>query len=276
MIGQARLLAKINNPTWTMPRFMILSGPRGSGKRLVARKLADQDQAQLISCGSAVADVRSVITLATKLSGNIVFFFPDADNMRPAAKNALLKITEEAPREAKFLLATQDSSLLLETLRSRAYLQNMDPYSWEELKEFTEKIAAPTEGELQVVKDVCETPGDVEILVKSSAEEFENYVIKVIDNLATVSPANCLKITSSIATKPESPGWDPILFMRAFMIICNIKREEGLLDGITAYQAIRNTMNYLDKFRINGINKVAVIDSWLLDMLEVFGNDPTQ
>lgn len=48
-----------------------------------------------------------------------VYLIEDAQRMNPSAQNALLKVLEEGPRYAAFLLLTGNAMALLETIRSR-------------------------------------------------------------------------------------------------------------------------------------------------------------
>lgn len=48
-----------------------------------------------------------------------VYLITQAQRMNPSAQNALLKVLEEGPRHAAFLLVTDNPSALLETIRSR-------------------------------------------------------------------------------------------------------------------------------------------------------------
>ena len=109
MIGQKRLLDELDSLK-TLPRTMIISGSRGSGKKLIAKKIAEKLDAEMIMCDGKVDTVREVTELAYKLVDNIMYVFPNVENMSPAAKNALLKITEEPPNKSYFVLTTTDLS----------------------------------------------------------------------------------------------------------------------------------------------------------------------
>lgn len=274
MIGQTRLLSAINSPQWETPRFVILSGGRGSGKRMIAQHIANREEIQLITCGIKVEDVREVITLSHKLAAGALFLFPNADRMSPAARNALLKVTEEAPRQSRFMMTVYDSNQVMATLQSRAFVLQLDPYTSKELYEYAaSKYAVGILPDEEVIQ-VCMTPGDIDILLKTNWVDFYEYVNLVVCNLGDVSPSNALKIGKQIAFKPEDEGWDLTLFLRMFTILC--AKGAGGVDTMTAYEAIRNTTRFLGEMNINGINKAATFDMWLLDMMGVFGNDPTR
>lgn len=56
-----------------------------------------------------------------------VYVIDPADAMNPAAQNALLKVLEEGPSYAAFLLAAARPGLLLDTVRSRCELMALPP-----------------------------------------------------------------------------------------------------------------------------------------------------
>lgn len=273
MIGQTRLLSAIDDAKWQTPRFTILSGGRGAGKRMIAQHIANREQMQLINCGIKVEDVREVITLSHKLAGGALFLFPNADHMSPAARNALLKVTEEAPRQSHFMMTVYDSNQVMATLQSRAFILQLDPYTSVELCEYATSNYPAVDLPDEEIMQVCMTPGDVDILINTDPQGFYDYVKLVVESLRDVLPANALKIGKQIAFKSEDEGWDLTLFLRMFTILC--ANGAGGVDTMTAYEAIRNTTQFLGEMNINGINKAATFDMWLLDMMEVFGNDPT-
>lgn len=274
MIGQVPLVKLIHSSDWVTPRFTILSGGRGSGKRILASMMANKESIPLVDCGIKVDDVRDVINFSHKLGGGALFMFANADHMSHAARNALLKVTEEAPRQSKFLITVHDFNQVMPTLLSRGYIMQLAPYKPDELIEYACTLGAVNPQEQQIISEICQTPGDVDILFKTVPEDFYSYVNLVVDNLREVSPANALKIGKQMAFKPDDEGYDVVLFLRAFMILCN-RRDRPGLDTLGAYEAIRNTTRFLGELNINGVNKSATFDMWLLDMMGVFGNDPT-
>lgn len=61
-----------------------------------------------------------------------VMILADAQNMLPAAQNALLKILEEPPRSVIFILICENRTQLLETIRSRCVCVTMEAVDWDE------------------------------------------------------------------------------------------------------------------------------------------------
>ncbi len=71
-----------------------------------------------------------------------VYVIDPADSMNPAAQNALLKVLEDGPAYAAFLLPAENPGLLLDTVRSRCELLTLPPEHPEPDPETQERAAA--------------------------------------------------------------------------------------------------------------------------------------
>ena len=268
MIGQANLHSRIEYLINTdgLPRFSIFVGPKGSGKKTFVRELLNSITDGLYEeCGIKVDDVRNLIVDAYKIHSTAVYFIPDADNMSNAAKNALLKVTEEPPNNAYFIMTLEDENNTLETIRSRGTVFHMDRYTPAEIGEyygdnyFNEDDACWGSREA-IIKELCETPGEVDILSKDVLL-FYDFVQLVVDNIAEVSLANAFKIADKIALKEGAEGYDLRLFWKAFMKVAFDKGR---------YNGVYTTSKYLQKLRTKGVNRQMLFDNWLLEVRELW------
>ena len=178
MIGQANLQSRIDKliENRTFPRFSIFVGPKGSGKKTFVRELINSVTDGLYEeCGIKVDDVRNLITDAYKIHSIAVYFIPDADSMSNAAKNALLKVIEEPPNNAYFIMTLEDESNTLPTILSRGIVFRMDRYTPYELIDYASDKYSNVKGESwkKVVTSICETPGEVDLL---SNIDNKNYI----------------------------------------------------------------------------------------------------
>jgi len=266
MIGQANLQRRIgelveNNK---YPRFTILVGQEGSGRKTISKYIAKKLNAPCAIVGISVDDVRAVISEAYKVSMPIVYVLADGDKMSPAAKNALLKITEEPPQSAYFVLTLTDLNNTLATIRSRGTVFYMDPYSRDEIDTYYHDNFSSYVDERAVIDELCETPGEVELLHNMGAVELKEFTEKVIDNIAEVSGSNSFKIANSIKFKDtDEHKYDLRLFWKAFMFICSDRLRD---DPIRYAAGVQCTSKYLQELRITGINKQSTFDCWLLDI----------
>ena len=275
MIGQKNLIGRIEHliDNNNFPRFSILVGPRGSGKKTLVLYIAKYMKISWAHLLDVKIDtIRDVIVQAYKVSSPIIYLIPDADTMSNAAKNALLKVTEEPPNNAYFIMTLEDENNTLETIRSRGTVFHMDRYTPDEIASYfyEEYHANNGKPEEDIIRAICETPGEVDLLSnidnKNYIQEFYDYVQLVVDNIAEVSLANAFKIPSKVALKDTDEGYDLRLFWKAFMKVC-FETKIGYKNwGL----AVEVTSNYLQKLGVKGINRQMLIDNWLLEIRELW------
>ena len=136
----------------------LLSGPAGCGKRTLAGLLSQAlvcSGAGEVPCGacdhcrkaaagvhpdilrvgndgkditvSQVREVRSDAYIRPNEAGRKVYILENAQTMNGSAQNALLKLLEEGPAYAAFLLLSDNSGAMLPTVRSRCELLTLSP-----------------------------------------------------------------------------------------------------------------------------------------------------
>lgn len=257
MIGQKYLKKYVKNllDEGNFPKFAILVGQSGSGKKTFLHEYFS-DAVYLED--SKIDSVRKMIEMAYKLS-NKVFVLPDADSMSNGAKNALLKVVEECPNNNTFIMTLEDEVNTLDTIRSRAQMFYMDMYFPKDIKDYATTIGVKEEKALEIIAEVCETPGDVNTLYASGIENFYEYTNLVLDNIADVSLANALKIPSKISLKDGDGGFDLKLFLRMFMELC-IRNNKGNVDWVMY------TSKCLISLRNKSINKSMLLDKWIFEI----------
>lgn len=266
MIGQNKLLNQIQIMSKTnFPRFIILVGNKGSGRKLVSKEISKKINANIINVETKINDIREIITISHNLNTPTIYLFSDTDKMSTSAKNALLKITEEPPKQAYFIMTLQDVNNTLETLRSRGTILYIDPYSSKELIEYTKlKKYELSEKEIKIMTNICTNPGEINILMRYDILRFYNYVEAVVNNIGTVNGANAFKIGTALNYKEDDGGWDITLFLRSIMYIYSQKMKENPM--LQYKESIRITSKYLSQLNITGIHKSSTIDMWILEM----------
>ena len=150
------------HPVW------MLTGPRGIGKATLAYKIAKHvygnvgdffiiDMAHNIDDHGkpktdgkiiSVHTVRGVIERMqlSSMSGRWrVVVIDSADELSPAAANALLKLLEEPPAQTLFLLVVHQLTSVLPTVRSRARVEKMRPLTIDQLRELCARFIPDAE-----------------------------------------------------------------------------------------------------------------------------------
>lgn len=88
-----------------------------------------------------IRDFRSDMYLSPTESEYKVYIIDDAEKMTAQAQNALLIILEEPPENTIIFLVTQNSSLLLPTIRSRTQILRTSLFTAEELSEYLPTVS---------------------------------------------------------------------------------------------------------------------------------------
>lgn len=273
MIGQKRLLDQIDRLVQNgFPRFVLLVGAKGSGKKLISREIASKLCYPLVPVGIGVDEVREVIVNSYRNTEPIVYILPDTDKMSVAAKNALLKITEEPPQKAYFILTVTDVSNTLPTLTSRACTLKMDGYNEEELLTYLSKkynTSNITQENIDFVVTTATVPEEIDTLMGYDVNEFRLFVESVANNLHLVSAANSFKILNKLALKKDEDKWDVLLFVQA------LKQEFIKLYYETPdnseyfYQAYWKACDLVKELKYkNSVNRQYCLDQFILNVRE--------
>lgn len=121
---------------------ILLCGPAGTGKTTVARILAEYLGAEIYELDAAsnngVDDVRTLQEQATRKSmvkDNKVFILDECHAMSTQAWQAMLKILEEPPKNAYFILCTTEINKIPKTILSRVEKFYFTPISDDDIYE---------------------------------------------------------------------------------------------------------------------------------------------
>ena len=270
MIGQKNLFKELDEYKTVFPRFVIIAGNKGSGKNLmadyIARKLIGGEI--IVASDVKISTLKELIEASYKLTNQTVYIIPHADDMSLQAKNSMLKVFEEPSNKAYWIITLENIDNTLPTIRSRAIVINMEPYTKKEILDFASTIIKEDELSWNIIASVCDTPGEVVNLVNSDIIPFYQYVELVVDNIAEVSGANSFKIANKLALKKDSEGYDLELFWKTFKSICmkHINELTSSNDVNKYAKGIIITTKYMSELGISGINKQSLVDAWILDI----------
>ena len=132
LVGQDGAVASLTSLVnkGSIPHFLLLTGPSGCGKTTIARIMKD-----LLECGDAdfieknCADFKGIDTIREirrhlnlrPISGECrIYLIDEAHKLTPDAQEAFLKMLEDTPSHAYFILATTDPAKLKKTIHTRA------------------------------------------------------------------------------------------------------------------------------------------------------------
>lgn len=271
MIGQIQLIKTVSSQieTDTFPQFSIFTGEHGSGKKELIKVLIKHfGDCVVYNSNIGVADVREAITYMYNVNRRSIFTFYDVDTMSIQAKNALLKVAEEPPKNVYIIMTVSDINTVLDTIKSRASIYSLDPYSREELLQYAHDVINAKHDD-DLICQLCNTPGEIKLFYDQGAEDLWDYAEMAVDNIAEVSGANAFKMANKIAFKDGDEGFSVQLFLKAFRQVC----MDRLVDRINTpvevnkYTKGIEVVSYtIQQLGITGINKVALFDIFILDI----------
>ena len=261
MIGQKNNLNTIKQ--WrinkSIPRFIIISGDIGSGRLTLAKVIIKMINAKGIIMGNSIAEVRETIENAYTITDTTCYIFRNADDMKNEAKNALLKVVEEPPNNAYFIMTVQNIDNMLGTIKSRGTVIKMEPYTRDELLSATND---------EVLLKYCSNIGQMMGGVVEEIKNAEYLVDEVFQAFRDKSGTKLLKACTNLRGKQtETDKCDCALFMRVFRKNI-LSLDKSLLQSISIYH-ISRCMQELSR---NTINKKASVECMLINILEDIKN----
>jgi len=281
MLGQDKLIAQIDDliAENKFPRFSIVVGERGMEHEDVAHYVSQKMQADYICLQDVKVDtIRTMINNAYKLHNTTVYCIPNADDMSINAKNAMLKVVEDAPNKAYFVMCLEDLSNTLATIQSRGIVFRMYTPKVGEIEDFARNRYVNKEDiDEDVIKlygELCSTPGDVLYFTKHDITNFYKYAEWVADNIIKLDGAEVFKISDKLALKDEDEKYDVRLFLKALQTVFWNKVCSTIMprqNKKTAYTEIVDIIGiYAQDLRIKGINKAMLCDNLWLEMRKIW------
>lgn len=293
MIGQKEVLKQVDNLIEKgFPRFTVIIGQRGQGKTKLAKyimykldnyykdELADKGGCYMIEVGTKIDEIREMIQMAYKQTEPIIYLIQNADKMSIGAKNSLLKVIEEPPNNAYFIMELQQIENTLDTIKSRCQEIKMENYKENEIEEMIrynieKNKYTITEDEYRMLKQAAQNYYQICKLLVYGIMEIYNYVDKVYNNIYKVQSANSFKIAEKIDLKDTGEGYDLEMFWNIYIYRCigelfdlmAIPADENdWAEADIVGKCINITEKYKQKLNISGINKQSLIDMWILDI----------
>jgi DNA polymerase III subunit gamma/tau len=217
----------------SVPQVFLFAGPKGSGKTSTSRiissvlnKELDEVEHQKIFSGNSfivneldaasnrgIDDIRLLkerVSLPPQLGSKSVYILDEAHMLTREAFNALLKLLEEPPEHAVFILATTELHKIPDTIVSRANLIKFRKALNEELKEVLERILhkEKIDFEEQAVNEVIERSGgsfrDAVKLLETVTRGEKKLSVTSLEVLGSLSIKEELKLlVSAVIAKDE-------------------------------------------------------------------------
>ena len=280
MIGQDKLIEQIDDliDNNKFSRFSIVVGERGMEHEDVARYVASKMNATHVQLFDVKVDtIRNMISEAYKLKATTVYCIPLADDMSVNAKNALLKVVEDTPNKAYFIMCLEDLNNTLATIQSRGIVFHMSRPTVKDIADFARELYVNKEDideeEIEKIVAICTSVGDVLTVKKVGAKNFFRYAEYVAENITKVDGAEVFKFSDKLALKDEEDKCDVRLFLRTlqnvYMRACISTVKWGCSENCSC-ELTRCIGRYMQDLRVRGINKGMLLDNLWLEMRKIW------
>lgn len=264
MIGQKNILHKIDTiDEKSIPQFIVVSGLRGSGKTSIINYLNDTKiHSHEIVNITSIDDIREICMSAVTFTSNRLFVLSDFDSMNFRAKESILKLCEDIPKNLFIIIETSSLENIKQTLISRAYTITLQNYTYDELYDFCSSLENINNQEIEYLLVSFKTPGDIIRARSCGILELYAFCYKVINNIFIANTFNAMKIADKLKLKSDSSGFDLDLF---FTVIMNCAKYSNTVEQYR--KLIFATSDALKKLNfVKSINKVALFDNWLFNV----------
>ena len=216
MVGQEHIIKYIDNKTRdTFPRSLILLGETGCGKRTVIAYIKDKLKLEVINISDNL-NLEFIENLYSKPEPYI--YVIDAPKITIKEQNIILKFVEEPLKNSYIIIIAETKNQLLQTVYNRCQVLSFNPYSREQLQQFTSD---------ELVLKIAKTPGQINNLLASDLKGMLELAEKIVRKIGNANLPNVLTISDKIAYKNEKDKFDLDIFSRILLytvkqeIICN-------------------------------------------------------
>lgn len=247
LVGHARPWAEAEAAldSGALPHAWLLTGPEGVGKATFAwafaRRLLDdradpalrqrlaalsEPRLALLRRGwdhkekrlrtritiDEVRRLRDALSLSVPDGGRRAIILDAADEMNPAAANALLKMLEEPPRGAVFLVVCHNPSGLLPTIRSRCRSLRFDPLAPDDLAAALAGAGLDTGGRVEAVAALSggSTGRAVGLLAEDGLALYDRLV-DVLDTCPALDRPAALALAGEVTARGAESRRDLLL-----------------------------------------------------------------
>lgn len=200
ILGQDKLINQFKELSIkTLPKALLLIGPKGSGKHLLAEFIAEQVGLPLtVLTEKTTAEELSMYAMAP---GSALFLM-DFSNIALKQQNQFLKFIEEPNVSAFNIVLAESETSILPTALNRCVKYFLAPYSKETLKqlypEFTDDL----------VFEICKTPGQLKDVSQKQLASLFKMCTSLVQHIQEVDYGQLLRLELLINYKEEYDYFD--------------------------------------------------------------------
>lgn len=197
--GQEEIKKLIDNGKLDNSNFIIIKGPRSYGKTYLTKYIALHYGMNYIMLDNKVETIRNLVD-SSRNNNNCLYHFKDFEKSSAAAKAALLKIAEETPKGIKIVVTTSAYNLL-NTLISRAYLLNIEPYTKDNIISFNNVLQLDNNLLSKIMDELNMVPTPSLLYTYKQREDLNEILDLTIETKNAISNGLRLEDISRISNK---------------------------------------------------------------------------
>lgn len=240
MIGQKKILNRIDSFSIdTLPHSILFVGERGSGKHTLCKYISDKFKLPLID----ITDILSNELIENiYLSVNSNIYLIDGTKITEKDQNMILKFLEEPLKNSYIIIISENRNSLLDTIVNRCMYFELEPYSKEELLNFTDN---------EYYMEILRTPGKI-ISFSSNIENVQQLVDKICDKLSVANYANTLTLVNKFNYSDEYDKIDVDIFLEILILtLFNRYKSSNDINMLKTYLTVVDERKKLIDGRLN-------------------------
>lgn len=260
MVGQEKLLKSLESFTLDdFPKICLLVGDKGSGKHLLVNELSQYFNLSLIDITDKISkeDFDSIYQISSP-----TFYLIDLMQITEKEQNMLLKFLEDPPLFAYIILLSETKINLIDTLSSRCQAFEMESYSKEELKQFTQS---------DYILSILKTPGQILNTSESSLKNLQSTCDLIVDKVDQANYNNTLSLLDKFNYKDTYDKFDINVFFNVLLQSIYNKYEDTKNVKILDYYKL--TLEQTKMLRDDRLNKRMFLENYFTKLWRLSHNE---
>lgn len=258
ILGQEKICRQIDDLTIdSLPRSLMLVGPRGAGKHLIVDYISDKFSLKVLDITTTL-DQEYIEELYNRVEPYL--YLIRANELSVKDENTILKFIEEPLKNSYIILLAETDIGLLQTILNRCQIWYLQNYSRDTLKEFLK------DGN-EYILNVASTPGQIEEFRNMPFEDMVALADKIVEKINIASIANTLSISSKINFKDDKSKFDLSLFVT--ILLHTLLQKSKIISDRRYTSAYLLTAELSKKIRIKNLDYKSLFEKYLIELRSI-------
>lgn len=258
VVGQEKICNLITNATLDdFPRSLMLVGPRGGGKHLVCKYIADKFNLTTVDLTDQL-DLETIEELYNRVEPYL--YIIRVNEISVKEENTILKFLEEPLKNSFIVLVAETDMGILQTILNRCQIWHLQNYTREYLASFV------GEGNPYIL-EIAHTPGQVIELCKIDFSSMIELADKIVDKISMASITNTLTLSNKVGFKGDPDKPDIKLFVD---VLLSRVATRCKLSSDSRYVKCYHLTNQLQRnINIKNLDCKALFENYLIELRSI-------